>query len=457
MKYIKKLNLNESLLTEKLARGLKPLLTVGSTITKKDGEDSLIDLSDKFDRIDDEDAGDIASHLDMAIELMQDGYSGDATKKLKQFNKACKDVLKGKSIKSAFESVSEGKIMKDLEKIGGQIDYLSDADDATKKIWKKAGVNPEDDNGNHPTIILYSYVNSWPETKKLLDKSRIKYKELEDPNSAGESFIVFNESVVTESKGYKAGDEVELKTGETVKINQVVKGSRAELNTYRAKVKGKQIDFSLSDINESIDEAKISDSEKKIILQMLKDPNVKISSTEKRIIGKLIAEGKLNEITAKDTLENAVNALTKTFGGKKLDKRYVAKYLKSIEQIARKKPSNFARDYGKFKASDWIEDVEYNLQNEGKLTEAKKFKPGDMWSNDFDYDGMLKYALKVNHKTPLKDLQKLHDSATDVNYHTPFSGLGNAIDWITDDGVNSKEGKDFMKQFHNDIKDEMKK
>jgi len=91
------------------------------------------------------------------------------------------------------------------------------------------------------------------------------------------------------------------------------------------------------------------------------------------------------------------------------------------------------------------------------LNEAKKFKPGDKWSNDFDYDGMMKYALKVNHKTPLKTLQKLHDSATDVNYHTPFSGLGNAIDWITDDGVNSQEGKDFMKQFHNDIKSEIKK
>jgi len=90
------------------------------------------------------------------------------------------------------------------------------------------------------------------------------------------------------------------------------------------------------------------------------------------------------------------------------------------------------------------------------LTEAKKFKPGDKWSNDFDYDGMLAYALKVNEKTPLKTLQKLHDSATDVNYHTPFSGLGNAIDWITDDGVNSPEGKDFIKQFHNDIKTEMK-
>ena len=94
--------------------------------------------------------------------------------------------------------------------------------------------------------------------------------------------------------------------------------------------------------------------------------------------------------------------------------------------------------------------------NESVVNEAKKFKPGDKWSEDFDYDGMLAYALKVNEKTPLKTLQKLHDSATDVNYHTPFSGLGNAIDWITDDGVNSQEGKDFMKQFHNDIKTEMK-
>ena len=185
---------------------------------------------------------------------------------------------------AAINEAKGKKLVSDLYKMDAQVDYLSDADDKTKKIWKKAGINPDDDN----QIILYSYVNSWPETKKLLDKSKIKYKELEDPNSAGESFIVF-------------------------------------------------------DVKESID-----------------------------------------------------------------------------------------------------------------LNEAKKFKPGDMWSNDFDYDGMMQYALKVNHKTPIKTLTKLHNSATDVNYHTPFSGLGNAIDWITDDGVNSSQGKDFMKQFHNDIKAEIK-
>jgi len=84
----------------------------------------------------------------------------------------------------------------------------------------------------------------------------------------------------------------------------------------------------------------------------------------------LLYEGKLNEVTAKDMLQHAVNALTKTFGGKKLDQRYVKEYLKSIEQMARKNPGKFVKDYGKFKFTDWIEDVEYNLQNEGKVNEG---------------------------------------------------------------------------------------
>ena len=94
----------ESAVTEKLARGLKPLLTLGSTLKKNEGEDVLLDLSDKFDMLGDEDADNIASHLNMAIELMQDGYGKSATEKLKQFNKACKDALAGKEVGSAFES-----------------------------------------------------------------------------------------------------------------------------------------------------------------------------------------------------------------------------------------------------------------------------------------------------------------------------------------------------------------
>ena len=122
----------ESVITEKLTRGLKPLLTIGSTITKKDGEDALLDLSDKFDSIDDEYAGTIASHLDMAIELMQDGYSGDATKKLKQFNKACKDVLSGKEVGSAFENVNEATYNSK-----NHIGDTSDGQGSNAEIYKK--------------------------------------------------------------------------------------------------------------------------------------------------------------------------------------------------------------------------------------------------------------------------------------------------------------------------------
>jgi len=122
----------KSLITEKLARGLKPLLKIGSTITKKAGEDALLDLSDKFDRIDDEYAGTIASWLDMAIELMQDGYAGDATKKLKQFNKKCKDVLNGKDIGSAFENVNEATYNSK-----NHIGSTSDGQGSNAEIYKK--------------------------------------------------------------------------------------------------------------------------------------------------------------------------------------------------------------------------------------------------------------------------------------------------------------------------------
>ena len=105
--------------------------------------------------------------------------------------------------------------------------------------------------------------------------------------------------------------------------------------------------------------------------------------------------------------------------------------------------------------------VKYDMANywgldpvKESMNEAKKFKPGDKWSSDFDYDGMLKHALTVNEKTPIKMLNKLFDSATDVNYHTPFANLGIAIDWIEDG--DKKGAKDYIKNFHEDIKREIK-
>ena len=98
-------------------------------------------------------------------------------------------------------------------------------------------------------------------------------------------------------------------------------------------------------------------------------------------------------------------------------------------------------------AKEWYKKNESTEVNEG-------FKPGDMWSKDFDYEGMLKFASKVNANTPIKTLNALFDSATDVNYHTPFRNLGIAIDWIEDG--DKKGAKDYIKMFKDDIKKEMK-
>ena len=102
---------------DKLARGLRPLLTTGATITKKDGEDALIDLSDKLDELDNEQADDIVDYLNLAIEYMQDGYAAQATKALKKFNKACKDAI-GKKIEKA-------KVVQDFGKHGAYPDGYS--------------------------------------------------------------------------------------------------------------------------------------------------------------------------------------------------------------------------------------------------------------------------------------------------------------------------------------------
>jgi len=112
----------EGKLTERLARGLKPLLQVGTTINKNVGEAALVKLSDKFDRVDDEVAEDVASYLNMAIEHMQDGNRGQATRVLKAFNKACKDVLADKPVKSVFE----GKLNEDHFKKGQKVKYQLD-------------------------------------------------------------------------------------------------------------------------------------------------------------------------------------------------------------------------------------------------------------------------------------------------------------------------------------------
>jgi len=113
-----------------------------------------------------------------------------------------KDMAPDKVEEGWGKAPDANKAIKDLERKGSQIDWLDDADDDTKKIWKKAGVNPEDEN----TVILYSYVShQWDDAKKILKKYNVDFKELEDPNADGESFIVFVKES-SEKDGTEASD-----------------------------------------------------------------------------------------------------------------------------------------------------------------------------------------------------------------------------------------------------------
>ena len=83
----------------------------------------------------------------------------------------------------------------------------------------------------------------------------------------------------------------------------------------------------------------------------------------------------------------------------------------------------------------------------GEATGTKTFQPGDMWSDDFDYVGMLKAGSEATYEMGLENLQKLFDSFEDVNYHSEAQDLGNAIEWMEDPGQDANRAQEMVEEF----------
>tara|TARA_R110002072_G_scaffold73955_1_gene175528 strand:+ start:99 stop:2342 length:2244 start_codon:yes stop_codon:yes gene_type:complete len=81
---------------------------------------------------------------------------------------------------------------------------------------------------------------------------------------------------------------------------------------------------------------------------------------------------------------------------------------------------------------------------------VKPYKPGAMFTADFDYEGMLEAGLKVRLNTPIDTLQAIFDSMTDVNYHTEASHLSYAIEAIQE--KDKVEALDHLRNFRKEIK-----
>ena len=85
----------------------------------------------------------------------------------------------------------------------------------------------------------------------------------------------------------------------------------------------------------------------------------------------------------------------------------------------------------------------------GGLREA--FTPGDMWSNDFDYVGMLKAGTQATYEDGLEALQDLYASFEDVNYHSENSHLGRAIDEIENPGPDVNQAMENIEDYLEDF------
>lgn len=135
-KYLKEGKVNEAQI---LDLDFRSLLGLGAKATKLMGEDKLIEISDAFEERGDEQSDRIASHLNMAIELIQDGESKSATPHLKKFNKECREALR-----ELGESINEGKdlyhvIVRDTGEIISDDDGPFDKSFAKRLAAKKKG------------------------------------------------------------------------------------------------------------------------------------------------------------------------------------------------------------------------------------------------------------------------------------------------------------------------------
>jgi len=79
------------------------------------------------------------------------------------------------------------------------------------------------------------------------------------------------------------------------------------------------------------------------------------------------------------------------------------------------------------------------------ITKNIRYELGDMWSNDFDYVGMLKVGTKAQElydANGLEALQDLYASFEDVNYHSENKYLGYAIDEIENPGQDANQAQE---------------
>jgi len=102
-----------------------------------------------------------------------------------------------------------------------------------------------------------------------------------------------------------------------------------------------------------------------------------------------------------------------------------------------------------------------------KATLKEAYQPGDKYSENFDYGGMIRAAMAIPEVDPgkgasgeeVEHMMKIYNSLEDVNYHTPNQDLNTAIDAFKheDEEEGNKALKMFKKNLVNYIKETIDK
>ena len=238
----------------------KSLLGLGAKATVKLGEDKLLQLSDALDAIGSEHADDVASHLNMAIELIQEREPKEAQPHIKKFQKACKEALK-----KLDESVTEAKMDKEFAAIAASVKKHDLLMKISNELFPKIAKEQKDG----------ELVNFKPLSQEQRDQVYSEFtKRVTD---------ALKESVVTEAKGWNAVAKVMDAALKKAKVSLSYAKDYAKSLEGMAKRDAKQFfaeygdmteDDFIEDVeynmrNESVTEAKFD--KKKLMKAMKKD------------------------------------------------------------------------------------------------------------------------------------------------------------------------------------------
>ena len=333
--------------------------------------------------------------------------------------------------------------------------------EAFKKQWKKNDKGKKDDSddkgdkkkddGKMPKELLEKFKKKKKSSAKTIAKKKgevpeafkkqWKNKDKDGDGKENEPKPDFVKEIEKKKKNKKAGRRGKM-TAEDYEILEsfldkaVAKAGKSTLKEHREKLES---------------DTRVRDADERFRWDLLNASKIKIGDG-KGMSGDVPLYGYMNDNQIDTALKFYVDS-----------KRLTAS---SAETIAKKEvPEAFKKqwkknDKGKKDDSD---DKGGKKKDDGKMPKEllekfkkkkkaesliaiKKYKLGDKWSEDFDYDGMLEWGMKANLRMGERKLKQLYDSYEDVNYHGAAIPLFIALQELQDG--NESSAKNHLKAFN---------